>query len=1121
MDKSNEACAVANRGNETRQYTLRAMARYWQNLLRPFHRLPHSRQWPLDSPSMLSRTEDPTRNAYTGVPWQLLLAGADDYQPVLDFAASEAEFLHAPASQGLTITRSWDVDSFMFRIPTLNTHRHGFRLAYKPPFLRRVTQNPKVAFKDHAIDQLKQLRIGRGVAAAGFGYDTHVFFPNCPVRETTHLTDSEQEAWIDHVVLPALRLSCPSHVVQHHPRSFADANAKAHVRAERFDEGSYQAMDIAYTVPAEHLGAFSDALTANANTNTHPEVAKFQGLFFVVSGHDQKLHTGAANPSVCRQRFLEQLRLAFNCDFSTLEDCWLDFGIEDTPQVTPGQAPVTLLRKTTCLTHWLKCFRCPNPDTNRQHLTPSRYQWGATAMAGTASVKMDRPGNWWHQKGLFAYHKAYNLHKDIFATPLKDYAIFDQGGFEALALGQDLLTQWGTANSRRGRQVSGQKRQGLIKAYLRSKERLSVAFRDSQTTSFGARQEYRLTFNLFQALDLDDETEYPAPLEYQAAASRVPDDDDHNGNDSSDNSMVDNPAAGVERQSASVSAAVGVDRAGRRSRPRHLPETHHFPYWILPTQETNDFAAAQMNRWLLVIEFLADSAEARTDAAAVPNESQLLNSLLCAAAVRMLRFSTCSFVPNSRRDIWKDFWLTNPTPPQGDGSDSDPNEEDVVAPTRNHRRARWGLNAQSSLQRSGIPWLPQGSCLWTVPAFTHEWSRRVDMADNAVGAGLTRTTNIHAKLVSADYSLRYIEHLVLRAIEDDDTEHGYSERDCQVRPAATLKPYFHTLAQIVIMHYIRQVWATLYARVPQPRSKDPARREEHRRDFFRFLHPRELNGTAGLTPNMVSHVLGFRPRAVAARLGGARNGQLHFPQHNTIYWKDRVHPLFAVGEETLTKRRAWDNLPYRVLARHIHAILERYTSRVFADLFGPYLCSKAAQYLWIIPQWNIDHFSILRKPSKHHAASTQAEISEMTELQRTQWLCPAVPERLCSHVIELRHYDLGTSIVPRVRSQAQARQALKNHFRSVGLSEREVYHDRYKAPDRDVIIVDPMNDVGYYNFLLDEAEQYLRHIERAESQRTDLNAEAFDNTIDTTPEELSDYDWHGRRYITDNDSGDE
>ena len=62
--------------------------------------------------------------------------------------------------------------------------------------------------------------------------------------------------------------------------------------------------------------------------------------------------------------------------------------------------------------------------------------------------------------------------------------------------------------------------------------------------------------------------------------------------------------------------------------------------------------------------------------------------------------------------------------------------------------------------------------------FTYEWSRRVDIVDNAVKAGFTRTINIYAKLVSADYFLRYIEYFILRAIEDDDTEYSYSERDC-------------------------------------------------------------------------------------------------------------------------------------------------------------------------------------------------------------------------------------------------------------------------------------------------------------------------------------------------------
>ncbi len=108
--------------------------------------------------------------------------------------ASELRSPRLRAVEALEIERTWDVDSFIALATSLAIHRHGFRLAYRPPYLRRITQNPYVRFRGKTLHKVKNLRLGQGVASGGYHYDCHIFFPNMPLRVVngTHLTDQEQ-----------------------------------------------------------------------------------------------------------------------------------------------------------------------------------------------------------------------------------------------------------------------------------------------------------------------------------------------------------------------------------------------------------------------------------------------------------------------------------------------------------------------------------------------------------------------------------------------------------------------------------------------------------------------------------------------------------------------------------------------------------------------------------------------------------------------------------------------------------------------------------------------------------------------------------------------------------------
>jgi len=51
---------------------------------------------------------------------------------------------------------------------------------------------------------------------------------------------------------------------------------------------------------------------------------------------------------------------------------------------------------------------------------------------------------------------------------------------------------------------------------------------------------------------------------------------------------------------------------------------------------------------------------------------------------------------------------------------------------------------------------------------------------------------------------------------------------------------------------------------------------------------------------------------------------------------------------------------------------------------------QAARALHIIPQYDIDHFSVLQKASKHHAKASQEDIAGRSALARTNWVMPQV-----------------------------------------------------------------------------------------------------------------------------------
>ncbi len=100
-------------------------------------------------------------------------------------------------------------------------------------------------------------------------------------------------------------------------------------------------MNIQYTVPEAELTLFWQGVLWRCQ---QPNNQDFREPFLIVSGHDLKLHSKRASAAEAQADFLQHLDQCFRVEDRHLppEDCWLDFGIEDTSEANL-KTVVTLL----------------------------------------------------------------------------------------------------------------------------------------------------------------------------------------------------------------------------------------------------------------------------------------------------------------------------------------------------------------------------------------------------------------------------------------------------------------------------------------------------------------------------------------------------------------------------------------------------------------------------------------------------------------------------------------------------------------------------------------------------------------------------------------------------------
>ncbi|KAK4948231.1 hypothetical protein LTR28_007455, partial [Elasticomyces elasticus] len=200
------------------------------------------------------------------------------------------------------------------------------------------------------------------------------------------------------------------------------------------------------------------------------------------------------------------------------------------------------------------------------------YRWGLTRDCQTASVELSRRNSFRATAGV-AYNKAYDLHKNLFATPIKRYTPFDNLQYQGLAYSTALIEDMYYKNFKFSRKEMPNKRPSLKKTYRHTKRRLRGALGASTGTDFGIRQEHRISYDTFRVFEPSGEI-----VEGPTAASQRP------------RLTAVNLDLRTPGHAAEEGSLVGEDHASVPT------DSVHDAFGIVATKEADTFLAAELLR---------------------------------------------------------------------------------------------------------------------------------------------------------------------------------------------------------------------------------------------------------------------------------------------------------------------------------------------------------------------------------------------------------------------------------------------------------------------------------------------------------------------------------------------
>ncbi|KAJ4130630.1 hypothetical protein NW754_009683 [Fusarium falciforme] len=409
--------------------------------------------------------------------WEKALSGGA-VPPVLSMAKS-----HQLDEE---VTAQFDVDSVLAEVSSLQAFR-GFRFSYYPRPQRNLQKPIHVQFHGKQLHLCRHIRFGEAL----FAHDIHIYiaFPRMPLINETFLTEEQHALWIDGIVLPSLRGILPPTSMQHFPATWAIGASQM-----RAKHNEHRTLDIGGTNPIHY--AVNEASTlglweAMLSRLSDPRFSMFRGMFIVFEMYGTKLTWTGTSFSDLRDNVLSALDKSIDRRYLIPEKTYFDVGKE-----TISRAARVHWWKTCCLQHWL--------DSADPQAGCSRRTHPVSGTRDAASMNMSPPQKHFLHPHV-VYAQRYNSYKEL--SDARKTFPFTNRNIESMLIPHNLLQLWSKAGGAHWRTayVDEQVAKAGKRSYSNSKQRLNLAFRDSQTASLGTREEYRVQMEVFEILDLDSQ----------------------------------------------------------------------------------------------------------------------------------------------------------------------------------------------------------------------------------------------------------------------------------------------------------------------------------------------------------------------------------------------------------------------------------------------------------------------------------------------------------------------------------------------------------------------------------------------------------------------------------------
>ncbi|KAM5359955.1 hypothetical protein ACJA88_014995 [Fusarium oxysporum] len=461
------------------------------------HDIPHT----LDKEYILATETAEETTELSPDQWQALFTGSTTQG---SNGKPKQACLHVEQAPQTPHSISFDVDSILGFVDSPAVAIHGIRFYSAPQYSQNISTDVHLTLDRVDPDperprlipsRLKDVPHFIFARLEGADFITfHLFFPHLPCsRDFNRLTDEQLSRWFDNIFYPAVRQVYDADRLQHLPASYRHALATCRaprVENRLLETPTYQAqLQMSYFLSPQGLQQVWDYVLA---ATCQPGLQDFRNpeLFFQAKNTKLLFKCPDAPHDLLAVMTSFECKLRRILDFSFIcsDRLYIDVGKETCPMPdgVPSPEPQTYLWRRCCIRHHLgQLYNGDIPKSGQNFYHESMLR-DAGAMTTLTPVKSRL------RRGGILYGQMYSLTKEM-VDAARTYP-FQNPDLRHLALDPQL---------RNGIQsISGKPVLCNItdRAYLASKRRCHYGLTDSKQRSFGVREEYRISWSLFQSV---------------------------------------------------------------------------------------------------------------------------------------------------------------------------------------------------------------------------------------------------------------------------------------------------------------------------------------------------------------------------------------------------------------------------------------------------------------------------------------------------------------------------------------------------------------------------------------------------------------------------------------------